>query len=80
MMAHARRLQLELLEWLAAAIKVVALQLPIGARHRHIVEALQQQAMSSSRRAGSAARAAVLLTLIVCFDSPDTPLSGPTEA
>ena len=47
MMAHARRLQLELLEWLAAAVKVVALQLPIGARHRHIVEALQQRAMPS---------------------------------
>ena len=43
MMAHACRLQLELLERLAAAVKVVALQLPIGARHRQIVETLQQQ-------------------------------------
>jgi hypothetical protein len=59
-MAHARRLQLELLERLAAAVKVVALQLPIIARHCHIVEPLQQQAILSSRRAGSAARAAVL--------------------
>jgi hypothetical protein len=43
-MAHWGRMQLELLEWLAAAVKVVALQLPGCARHRHVVEALRQSA------------------------------------